>query len=128
MYQYVVDGAVKRLLEQGVKIEDIQDSYDLDFKTRVKFQADVQNYVDMAISSTCNVASWGSAENNEETIDKNSKVLLKYAKRLRGFTMYPDGCRGGQPLTRVSLEEALANEGVVFEEQVSECVGGVCGL
>ena len=68
------------------------------------------------------------AENNEETIDKNSKILLKYAKRLRGFTMYPDGCRGGQPLTRVSLEEALANEGVVFEEQVSECVGGVCGL
>lgn len=128
MYQYVVDGAVKRLLEQGVKIEDIQDSYDLDFKTRVKFQADVQNYVDMAISSTCNVASWGSEENNESTLDKNSKILLKYAKRLRGFTMYPDGCRGGQPLTRVSLEEALANEGVVFEEQVSECIGGVCGL
>ena len=64
MYQYVVDGSVKRLLEQGVKMEDIQDSYDLDFKTRVKFQADVQNYVDMAISSTCNVASWGSDENN----------------------------------------------------------------
>ena len=31
-------------------------------------------------------------------------------------------------IERVSLEEALANEGVVFEEQVSECVGGVCGL
>ena len=42
--------------------------------------------------------------------------------------MYPDGCRGGQPLTRVTLEEALVNEGVVFEEQMTECVGGVCGL
>jgi hypothetical protein len=42
--------------------------------------------------------------------------------------MYPDGCRGGQPLTRVELQEALANEGVVFEEQVSECANGVCGL
>jgi ribonucleoside-diphosphate reductase alpha chain len=61
-------------------------------------------------------------------LDKNSKTLLKYAKRLRGFTMYPDGCRGGQPLTRVTLEEALVNEGVVFEEQMTECVGGVCGL
>lgn len=128
LHQFVVDGAVKRLLDQGIKVEDIQDSYDLDFKQRVKFQADVQNYVDMAISSTCNMPQWGSAENNETTLDKNAETLLKYAKRLRGFTCYPDACRGGQPLTRVSLEEALANEGVVFEEEVRECVGGVCGL
>lgn len=128
MFQYVVDGSVKRLLDQGVKIEDIQDSYDLSFKERVKFQADVQNYVDMAISSTCNMAPWGSEENNESMIDANAKMLLKYAKRLRGFTVYPDGCRGGQPLTRVSLEEALANEGTVFEEMERECLNGVCGL
>lgn len=128
MYQYVVDGSVKRLLDQGVKIEDIQDSYDLSFKERVKFQADVQNYVDMAISSTCNMAAWGSEDNNQSMIETNAQTLLKYAKRLRGFTVYPDGCRGGQPLTRVPLEEALANEGTVFEEQMKECVGGVCGL
>jgi ribonucleoside-diphosphate reductase alpha chain len=126
--QYVVDGAVKRLLEQGVAQEAIQDSYDLDFKQRVKFQADVQNYVDMAISSTCNIPTWGSEENNEKTLDKYSKILLKYAKRLRGFTVYPDGCRGGQPLTKATLEEALAKEGTVFEEQMTECVGGVCGI
>jgi ribonucleoside-diphosphate reductase alpha chain len=128
MYQYVVDGAVKRLLDQGVKIEDIQDSYDLDFKQRVKFQADVQNYVDMAISSTCNLPQWNTDENNEKTVEKHQKTLLKYAKRLRGFTCYPDACRGGQPLTRVTLEEALNNEGVVFEEEVKECIGGVCGI
>jgi ribonucleoside-diphosphate reductase alpha chain len=128
MFQYVVDGAVKRLLELGVKMEDIQDSYDISFKERVKFQADVQQYVDMSISSTCNMASWGSEENNEQTVEKNAKVLLKYAKRLRGFTVYPDGCRSGQPLTRVDLAEALSNEGTVFEENEAECVGGVCGV
>lgn len=128
VHQYVVDGTVKRLIDKGVKIEDIQDSYDLSFKQRVKFQADVQNYVDMAISSTCNLPSWGSENNNEETLKKNSKILLKYAKRLRGFTCYPDGCRGGQPLTRVNLDEALSKEGTVFEENEAECVGGVCGV
>ncbi len=128
LHQFVVDGAVKRLLEQGVKLEDIQDSYDLSFRQRVKFQADVQNYVDMAISSTCNMASWGSEENNQDTVEKNAKILLKYAKRLRGFTVYPDGCRGGQPLTRVDLKEALENEGTVFEEKERECTNGVCGL
>ena len=126
--QLVVDGAVKRLLNQGVKIEDMQDAYDLNFRQRVKFQADVQNYVDMAISSTCNMPSWGSELNNEKTVDKNADILLKYAKRLRGFTVYPDGCRGGQPLTPVDLKEALADEGKVFEENEKDCLNGVCGI
>jgi ribonucleotide reductase alpha subunit len=128
VHQYVVDGSVKRLMEQGVEIEKIQDAYDLSFKQRVKFQADVQNYVDMAISSTCNLPQWGSEENNEESLKKNSKMLLKYAKRLRGFTCYPDGSRGGQPLTRVELDEALGKEGQVFEEHEDDCVSGVCGV
>ena len=128
VYQYVVDGAVKRLMDNGVKLDDIKDSYDLTFKQRVKFQADVQNYVDMSISSTCNMPSWGSETNNENNYEKNANVLLKYAKRLRGFTVYPDGSRGGQPLTRVDLEEALKDEGKVFEETERECLNGVCGL
>lgn len=128
VYQYVVDGTVKRLMDAGIKIEQIQDSYDLTFKDRVKFQADVQNYVDMAISSTCNLPAWGSETNNEETLKKNSKTLLNYAKRLRGFTCYPDGARGGQPLTRISLDTALGKEGVVFEETEMECLNGVCGI
>jgi ribonucleoside-diphosphate reductase alpha chain len=126
--QYVIDGTVKRLLEKGVSLEQITDSYDITFKERVKFQADVQNYVDMSISSTCNLPAWGSEENNEETLEKNAKILLKYGKRLRGFTCYPDGARGGQPLTRVELKDALKKEGKVFEEQERECLNGVCGL
>lgn len=128
VYQYVVDGSVKRLIEKGIKIENIQDSYDLSFTQRVKFQADVQKYVDMSISSTCNLPAWGTELNNEDTLKANSKVLLKYAKRLRGFTCYPDGSRGGQPLTRVDLQEAMASEGQVFEETERECLNGVCGI
>lgn len=127
-YQYVVDGAVKRLLDSGVKLEQIRDSYDLTFKQRVKFQADVQQYVDMSISSTCNLPVWGSENNNESTLKEYSNILLKYAKRLRGFTCYPDGCRNGQPLTRVDLDEALKQEGQVFEEKEHQCTNGICGV
>lgn len=130
-HEYVVDGAVKRLMEQGIKKEQIQDAYDISFKDRVKFQADVQNYVDMSISSTCNLPQWGSDENNESTVSKNAKTLLKYAKRLRGFTCYPDGARGGQPLTRVTLETAMSKEGQVFEDSSLDVCditkGGKCG-
>lgn len=128
LYQYVVDGTVQRLIDKGVKLEHIKDAYDISFKDRVKFQADVQNYVDMAISSTCNMPQWDTKGNNIETLEKHAKVLLKYAKRLRGFTCYPDGARDGQPLTRVDLEEALNNEGKIFEENENSCVNGVCGL
>lgn len=129
VYQNVVDGSVKRLLDQGIKIEHIKDSYDLDFKQRVKFQADVQNYIDMSISSTCNIPNWGSEINNESNYEKKAEILLKYAKRLRGFTVYPDGARTGQPLTPISLEEALKDEGKVFVDTEQECgTTGICGI
>lgn len=127
-YQYVVDGAVKRLQSQGVSLDAIQDSFDLSFEQRVKFQADVQDYIDMAISSTCNLPEWGSENNNEETLENYKSILFRYSHRLRGFTCYPDRCRGGQPLERVDLEQALHVEGHVFEEREGECVNGVCGV
>lgn len=128
--QYVVDGSVKTLLRKGVKQEHIQDAYDLSFESRVKFQADVQDYVDMAISSTCNMPEWGSHSNNLSNVESNAAILLRYAKRLRGFTCYPDGARGGQPLTRVSLDEALSREGETVVEMSDVCAigkSGTCG-
>lgn len=126
-YQYVVDSAVKRLMNNGIKIENIIDAYDIPFKQRVKVQSDFQNYVDMGISSTCNISSWETETNNEETLKEYSKILLKYAKRLRGFTVYPDGCRNGQPLNRCNIQEAIENEGKIFESVENTCLGGICG-
>lgn len=126
-YEYVIDGAVKRLATIGIPSAAIADSYSITFEERVKFQADVQDYVDMAISSTCNMPAWGTEDNNFTNVKEKADILLKYAHRLRGFTAYPDGCRAGQPLERVPLEEALKNEGKVFEEAERNCVGGVCG-
>ena len=126
--QYVVDGCVKRLLQKGIPLDHIKDSFDISFEERVKFQADIQDYVDMAISSTCNMPAWGSDSNNDSTVRTNADILYRYAKRLRGFTCYPDGSRGGQPLTRVPLEEALGNEGTIFTETEDQCLNGVCGV
>lgn len=125
----VVDGTVLRLLEQGIDVSAIQDAYDLGFEQRVKFQADVQDYVDMAISSTCNLPPWGSPENNESNVQEKADILLGYAHRLRGFTCYPDGSRGGQPLTRMDLSEALRETGLSVEASDSCDItkGGTCG-
>ena len=137
-YQYVVDSAAQEIIDlYGVKPENIESALDLaqDYKRRMKFQADVQDYVDMSISSTINLPQWGSKYNNEDTVDDFTSALASYAHRLRGFTVYPDGCRGGQPLSSVPYSEAVDKLGEVFEESVEThdiCDitghGGSCGV
>ncbi len=85
----------------------------------------------MSISSTINLPSWGTARNNEKEVGAFASTLAKYATRLRGFTCYPDGSRGGQPLTAVPYEEALKHKDVVYEENDICDIsgkGGSCGV
>lgn len=135
-YQYVIDGTAKYLIQKlGINPNDIETAVDLatDYERRIKFQADVQDYVDMSISSTINLPSWGSELNNEELVAPFAQTLAKYAERLRGFTCYPDGARGGQPITPVPYKEAVELEGQEFEEVFHDICeisgkGGHCGI
>jgi ribonucleoside-diphosphate reductase alpha chain len=131
-YEYVVDSTADQLIkEYGLDPSKIDTAYGLshNYEQRIRFQADIQDYVDMSISSTINLPSWGSKGNSEADVGRFAETLSKYAPRLRGFTCYPDGSRGGQPLTECSYEEATKHKGVVFEENIDRaCVSGVCGL
>lgn len=132
-YEYVVDNTAKNIISKhGVDPDSIESAIDLakDYERRIKFQADIQDYVDHAISSTINIPQWGSEFNNDVMVDDFAKTLAKYAPRLRGFTCYPDGGRGGQPITSVSYEEAMSHTGEVFSESHDICEissrGGSC--
>jgi ribonucleoside-diphosphate reductase alpha chain len=137
-YQYVVDSAAQELIKiYALEPDKVESALDLaeDFERRMRVQADIQDYVDQAISSTINLPRWGTRRNNPETVDEFAATLAKYAPRLRGFTCYPDGARGGQPLTAVPYQEAVENLGKEFEEAVEThdvCMltghGGVCGV
>lgn len=131
-YEYVVDSTADLLIkEYGLDPDSIDTAYKLshDPERRIRFQADIQDYVDMSISSTINLPNWGSKGNNEENVTDFASTLSKYAPRLRGFTCYPDGSRGGQPLTEVSYSDAIHHKGVVFEENIDmSCKSGVCGI
>ena len=138
MYQYVIDSTSQELIDQyGIKPDSIETALSLskDYERRIKFQADIQRYVDMSISSTINLPPWGSKENNEDTVKPFAETLAKYAHQLRGFTCYPDGSRGGQPLTIVDYREAVDKLGEEFEDNIQShdiCDltghGGSCGV
>ncbi|MBH0113242.1 hypothetical protein I5E68_09820 [Novosphingobium sp. YJ-S2-02] len=134
-YQYEIDGTAREMIDRyGVDPDTIESAVDLaaDPERRIAFQADVQDYVDMAISSTINLPQWGSALNNEDTVKPFAETLARYAPRLRGFTVYPDGARGGQPLTAVPYGEARALQGQEFSESYTDVCdlrgGGTCGV
>ncbi len=133
-YEYVVDSTADLLIrEYGLNPDNIDTAYKLshDYERRIKFQADIQDYVDMSISSTINLPPFGTKGNGEADVQRFASVLANYAPRLRGFTCYPDGSRGGQPLTEVSYEEAMKHKGTVFEEHDVCSItghGGSCGI
>lgn len=132
-YEYVVDSTADLLIrEYGLDPDNIDTAYKLshDFERRIKFQADIQDYVDMSISSTINLPGWGTKGNSESDVQRFAETLAAYAPRLRGFTCYPDGSRGGQPLTEVPYKDAVAHKGVVFtEHDICDITqkGGTCG-
>lgn len=128
-FQYVIDPTAKKLVDAGVDPDSVEDAYtlSLDMERRVKFQAWLQTFVDMSISSTINMPAWGTAANDESMLAEYERILIQYLPKIRGITVYPDGARGGQPLSPVPYSVAAGQEGLVFEESDERCLGGVCG-
>lgn len=125
--QYVIDFVAEKLHQQGFDPSTLEDALtlSLDVERRIDFQSFLQKYVDNAISSTINLPSFGTPGNEDK--EHFGNILIKYLPMLRGITVYPDGARGGQPITTVDFDYAMKRKNVVFEAN-EECDGGVCGL
>lgn len=125
VHEYVVDPTAKRLIDQGVDPDLIEDSHTIDVERRIAMQAFAQKFVDHGISSTINLPH--PIEDRAEQAEFGN-LLMKYLPKLRGMTVYPDGVRAGQPITPIPLEEALGQEGIVYQENEERCVGGLCSV
>lgn len=128
-YQYVIDPTAHRLIESGVDPEDVEDAYALSYNVerRIKFQADLQEYVDHGIASTINLPY---PITDRDEVHEFANTLYPYLPRLRGVTCYPSGARAGQPLEPVTYESVIGKTGITFEEsgRDEQCGSGVCGV
>lgn len=124
----VVDPVAKRLVEEGVNPDDIEDAYSLALfpERRLAMQAYLQSHVDQSVSSTVNLPYPITDEQEQKSF---GDTLIKYLPKLRGVTAYPDGARAGQPLKACDLKWALEHEGQMKIEGVEEtCHDGICGV
>lgn len=126
----VVDPTAQRLIEEdGVDPDAIETAMSLahEPERRLAFQAAVQAYVDQGISSTLNLPAWGSDANNPNRVANMAAIISKYAPRLRGMTLYPDGARGGQPIVPISYADATRTTHEAHDRDACVLGEGVCG-
>ena len=128
-FQFVIDPTADRIITQhGVHPDNIEDSHMLSYmyEKRIKFQAEMQEYIDHAISSTINLPY---PIVDEDEIKDFGETLMKYLPKLRGITCYPNGSRAWQPIEPVPYDVAKGQTGVTLEENRDhECSDGLCGI
>jgi ribonucleoside-diphosphate reductase alpha chain len=128
-YQFVLDPTVERMRkEYGIEPDEIETAYTLamNVEKRIKFQAELQEYVDHGISSTINLPY---PVTDQAEVRMYGETFMEYLPKLRGFTVYPDGARAGQPFEAATYYEASRSLGVTFEEsRDQQCASGICGV
>ena len=138
--EYYIDPVAVALSQQNIDPRGFETAYKLseNIEKRIKFQADIQEYVDMGISSTVQLPAWNDTAEDYARVDHVSDLLMKYCGKLKGITFFPNGSRGGQPLTEVPIEEAQewiynhdrqnATLASIEASANAGCKGGVCGI
>lgn len=133
--QIVVDPLFQSLYEAGADLSAFVSSHEVDVESHLKMQAICQKHIDNAVSKTINLP-------NDYPVEDFKDMLLEYAPKLKGTTIYRSGSRGNEPLTPLTVDEAvshLQSEGIevrseadakFLEDATSEmaCPDGVCEI
>ncbi len=123
--EIVIDPMFEQMYNEGVDVSAFVSAHEISVEEHLKMQVSVQKHIDNAVSKTINIP-------NDYDIDKYGDLLLKYAPKLKGTTVYRSGSRGNEPLTPLSAEEAVQHltetEETVIGTAQSDCPSGVCEI
>ena len=120
----VVHPLFKKYIQEGKDTSHFQGVYDLTLRDHFEMQRMCQKHLDNSCSKTICVRPGVSP-------DELSELYMEYIPELKGCTVYPEGSRENQPLTALSLDDAIkaAREGTDPGEALpGTCrLGGECG-
>lgn len=120
--EVVVDPIFRDRVQSKQKWKHIVGAYDVSPEAHMAVQSTIQEYVDQAISKTINLPAdydW------EELAD----VILEYADKLKGMTVYRAGSRGAEPLSAIPTTQENVRKYVpsASAKAVSQdCATGSC--
>jgi ribonucleoside-diphosphate reductase alpha chain len=120
--EVVIHPLFKSFMDAGKSVEHFQGAHDISMRDHLEMQRTCQRHLDNACSKTINVPA-GTSES------ELGELYMEYLPELKGVTVYPDGSRENQPLTPISLEEAVATyRSARVETEEGRCKSGVCSL
>lgn len=121
--EIVVDPMFQRFVNEERGVKHFVGAHDLSIEDHLEMQRTCQRHVDNAVSKTINLPHGTSPE-------KLSELYMEYMPELKGVTVYPDGSRENQPLTPLSLDEAieLAVGARAMATSADPCRSGACEI
>lgn len=125
--EIVIDPLFEELQKEGYDMSAFVSAHEVSVENHLKIQSICQKHICNAVSKTVNLP-------NDYPVEKFGELLLKYAPTLKGTTVYRSGSRGNEPLTPLSVEEAVKYVNLKNKENLSigtinsDCPSGVCDL
>jgi ribonucleoside-diphosphate reductase alpha chain len=122
--EMVIDPLFKELYESGADMSSFIATSDLSVRNHMEVQAICQKHIDNSISKTINIP-------NEYDISDYGELMLEFGPQLKGITVYRQGSRGNEPLTPITVEQAiesLKSDEAVEGAAANDCPSGVCEL
>ena len=131
--EIMLDPLFEKYYLEGKDVSHFVGAYDVTPEEHLSVQASIQEYVDSALSKTCNVP-------NDCTYEDLKDTILSYAEHVKGFTIYRAGSKGNEPLEAVDISNKetldahmLNYKRVEITDEERElmdvnCKSGVCEL
>ena len=118
----VVHPLFRKFVEEGRSVKHFQGAYDISIKDHLEMQRTCQKHIDSAVSKTVNLPQGTSHE-------QLSDLIMEFLPDLKGMTVYADGSRENQPLTPLSVDDAMkAIESSRTGATEGRCKGGSCDI
>lgn len=105
----VVDPLYKKAVDDGRNLDCFVDASMVSVEERIAVQSAWQKYIDTGISSTVNLPH----EATEEDISK--AYMLAWETGCKGVTVFRDGCKGNQVLTRTTKKGGQTQPTVLIQ-------------
>lgn len=121
--EVVIHPLFKQFMEEGKDVSHFQSAFDIKLRDHFEMQRICQAHLDNACSKTINLPPGTSEE-------ELSELYQEYFPELKGITVYPEGSREDQPLTPMSLKEAIKHVKTAKVEATTKdsCKDGSCDI